>query len=222
MNNRAFQEAVNEQLRNAHKDEGESPLTPWFVTEAVTSNDVALCRNTKPLIETAYSFFRFNIACRVEGRDIGQGLIQLATKWKRVNTLGALLDRLSEYQEAETAKWMAKQPPNTFKIQVLEDKCDTLRVIIDHLLNNGMTSVEDLKRHINSLFGDTPDGERPKVFTLSTIHKSKGREWNRVYVLHRELLPSKYAKQDWQLAQETNLEYVMITRAKEELVYVDA
>lgn len=193
-------------------------LVPWFVAESVTANDVALCRNTKPLVETAYNFFRLGIACRVEGRDIGEGLIQLATKWKRITTLSTLLDKLDEYQTTETAKWSAKE--NTFKIQVLEDKCETLRVIIDHLIIEGLTNVQDLVTHIKAMFGDTPEGEKPKVFTLSTIHKSKGREWERVYILHRELLPSRYATQPWQLEQENNLEYVAITRAKSELIYV--
>lgn len=201
-------------------DEPVNPrLVPWFIAEKVTASDAALCRNTKPLIEEAYKFFRNGVACRVEGRDIGEGLIQLATKWKRVTTLGALVERIDEYQITETAKWTAKE--NLGKVQAIEDKCETLRVIINHLLGEGLTSVTDLTRHIRSLFGDTPDDEAPKVFTLSTIHKAKGREWDRVYFLHRELLPSRYAKQAWQLEQEANLEYVAITRAKRELIYVN-
>jgi ATP-dependent exoDNAse (exonuclease V) beta subunit len=34
--------------------------------------------------------------------------------------------------------------------------------------------------------------------------------------------PSKYAKKDWQIQQETNLMYVAVTRAKSELVLVVA
>jgi superfamily I DNA/RNA helicase len=128
------------------------------------------------------------------------------------------LDRLDEYQVTETAKWLKKD--NAFKVQLVEDKCETLRIIAGHLIEQGLTQVSDLIKHVQTLFGDTPDGETPKVFTLSTIHKAKGREWNRVYFLHRELLPSRYAKQDWQLEQERNLEYVAITRAKKELIYV--
>ena len=221
MSKNQFDKAVNQKLRDATID-GEgiviNDMVPWFVAEVVTADDAALCRNTKPLIEAAYGFFRQGIACRVEGRDIGQGLIQLATKWKAVKTLGALMDKLYEYQVAETDKWTAKG--NAFKVQSIEDKCDTLRVIIDHLLEQGLTDISDLTKHINSLFGDTPEGERPKVFTLSTIHKAKGREWNRVYILRRDLMPSKYAKQAWELQQEENLEYVAITRAKVELIYV--
>jgi superfamily I DNA/RNA helicase len=220
MNSNQFGKAMNTQIRNAHAEEPIIPtnLIPWFVAEEVTSDDVALCRNTKPLIEVAYNFFRNGVACRVEGRDIGDGLIQLANKWKRISTLSQLADRIEEYKIEEMAKWAAKE--NAFKVESIEDRCQTLLVIIDHLINNGLNSVSDLVSHIRSLFSDTPEGEKPKAFTLSTIHKSKGREWNRVYFLRRDLLPSKYAKQPWQLEQESNLEYVAITRAKVELIYV--
>jgi DNA helicase-2/ATP-dependent DNA helicase PcrA len=194
-------------------------LVRWFIAENVTANDVALCRNTKPLVETAYQFFSAGLACRVEGRDLGEGLIALATKWRRITTLGALSDRIEEYEVSEMAKWTEKKVFN--KVQAIEDKCETLKIIIDNLIARGMTTVNDLVSHIRSLFGDTPEGSKPKVFTLSTIHKSKGREWDRVYIIRRDLLPSTYAKLPWQQEQERNLEYVAITRAKKELIYVD-
>lgn len=215
----AHDSAPNGKVRTIDAINSESDkFNAWYLEENVTNDDVALCRNTRPLIETAYTMIRNHVACHVEGRDIGEGLIQLATKWKRITTLSALLDKVDEYEAAETDKWSKKQ--NTFKIQVLEDKCETLRVIANHLIEEGKYDVSDFVSHVRSLFGDTPEGAKPKVFTLSTIHKSKGREWNRVYILRRDLLPSKYAKQDWQLEQENNLEYVAITRAKQELIYV--
>jgi superfamily I DNA/RNA helicase len=71
------------------------------------------------------------------------------------------------------------------------------------------------------MFGNTKEGEAPKVLTLSTVHKSKGREWTRVYALGRaKFMPSPYAKKEWQMVQESNLEYVMITRAMSEFIDV--
>lgn len=195
-------------------------LTHWFIAENVTANDVALCRNTKPLVEEAYKMIAADVACRVEGRDIGEGLIQLAQKWKRINTLTELTTKLEEWSKTETEKWTAKQAFS--KVQLIEDKVETLNIIITNLQNKGANTVTELVSHIRNLFGDTPEGQKPRVFTLSTIHKSKGREWDRVFILHPELIPSRYAKQDWQMEQETNLLYVAITRAKNELIYVDA
>jgi superfamily I DNA/RNA helicase len=79
----------------------------------------------------------------------------------------------------------------------------------------------DLKATIERMFGNTKPGERPTTIVLSTVHKSKGREWDRVYILGRDqLMPSRYARQDWQVQQELNLIYVAITRAKAELIDV--
>lgn len=57
---------------------------------------------------------------------------------------------------------------------------------------------------------------------ISTVHKSKGREWDRVYILGmNKYMPSKYAKKDWELAQEKHLMYVSVTRSKSELVFIE-
>ena len=57
---------------------------------------------------------------------------------------------------------------------------------------------------------------------LSTAHKSKGLEADRVLILTPSDFPmiTKYSK-DWEIQQEYNLKYVAWTRAKKELVFVD-
>lgn len=50
----------------------------------------------------------------------------------------------------------------------------------------------------------------------SSVHRSKGLEWKRVFVLW-ETLMSKPGGQ----GEEENIEYVAVTRAKEELVKVE-
>lgn len=196
--------------------------TPWFLNPStgLQPTDAVLCRNTKPLIETAYAMLAAGIGCRVEGREIGEGLIKLATRWQRVRTLAALSDKLEDYKAREIAKWMAKE--NEARAQGIEDKVDALLAIIGALRAQGCTAVADLVAWIRSLFSDSNPDAPTNAVTLCTIHKSKGREWGRVFFLMRdETLPSRYAKKAWQLAQENNLEYVAITRAKGTLVFVD-
>ena len=105
-------------------------------------------------------------------------------------------------------------------IQSVTDKAETVICIIDALLADGKTSVEDFITFVTNLFGDTKDGEQAQVLTLSTIHKSKGREWNKVYWLYPELSPSRYARKEWELEQEQHLCYVCVTRSKYELVCI--
>lgn len=202
-------------------ENGEIVSDPWFTEERPTAADAVLCRNTRPLIEEAYRMLAAGLGCRIEGRDIGAGLVKLVTRWKRVETLGALADKLEEYRDREIQKWKAKGRED--RAQGVEDQVEALQVMIGALLGkNPGAGLQDLVGWIEGMFGDTRPGEIPKVVTLSTIHKAKGREWDRVYLLSRqETLPSPWARKDWQMRQEENLEYVALTRAKKELVYVD-
>jgi DNA helicase II / ATP-dependent DNA helicase PcrA len=188
--------------------------------EVLTKDDVILCRNTAPLVQTAYSLLARGVACRVEGREIGEGLAKLAQRWK-VTTLLALLNKLEDYEARMTAKFMSKGQEE--KVGALVDQIDCLRVLITRCQSMNQHSLTDLLSAIDTMFGSTPDGEKAKVLTLSTIHKSKGREWKRVFLLGRQaFMPSPYARKEWQQVQETNLEYVAVTRAQAELIDVSA
>ena len=187
--------------------------------EELGKEDAILCRNTAPLITTAYALISKGIACRVEGREIGTGLLKLARRWK-IATLDALIKKLDDYEARQTAKFMSKGQED--RVQIVVDQVECLRVVIDRCLVAGKTQISDLVESVTSMFGDTPDGQQPRVLTLSTVHKSKGREFKRVFILGRQkYMPSPYAKQEWQAVQESNLEYVAITRAMVELIDVE-
>lgn len=184
----------------------------------LTASDVVLCRFNRPLVSGALQLIRRGIGARVEGREIGQSLLQLTKRWKKANTLGKLEDQLISHRDTESRKMRAKG--QAAKAAQIEDKVDSLLAVMDSL--GPQSGIFDLQARINSLFGDTIPGQPPRVTTFSSIHKSKGREWNRVYLLGREQLqPARFAKQDWEKQQEANLCYVAVTRTKHELVEVE-
>ena len=178
-------------------------------------NDAILCRNTLPLIKTAYTLLASGIGCRVEGRDIGESLCFLAKRW-RAKTTDALLNRLDAYEEREVNKAVAKQCEG--KAESIRDQVGALRAVIAAVNSAGKTSVADVLAFINSLF--LPENGAP-VLTLATYHRSKGREWDRVILLEHNLrCPSKWAKQPHERLQEDNLAYVAFTRAKHTLIFL--
>jgi superfamily I DNA/RNA helicase len=178
--------------------------------------DAIICRNTKPLVELAYSLIRQSVACRVEGREIGEGLIKLAQRWKTVKTVGELNNKLQQWGENEIEK--NKTKGNDSRCQAIEDQVKTLEVFIDNCDHSDPISV--LIANIRSLFGDTEGVQ--KVITLSTIHKAKGKEWDRVFALGMDTYsPSKWATKEWEMEQEDNLCYVQVTRAKQHLTLVN-
>lgn len=187
------------------------------VYSTLDKHTAILCRNTKPLVSLAFTLIRNRIPCHVEGKDIGRGLMALAKRWK-VRKVRDLLVKLDEYLARETEKFLAQGQEQ--KAASLADKVDTLKVIIDTLTEEA--TLTELKKVIDSLFGDTQEGQTPDNLTLSTVHKSKGREWKVVYLLGRNrYMPSPFARQEWQMVQEENLCYVAVTRAQERLVEVE-
>jgi superfamily I DNA/RNA helicase len=58
---------------------------------------------------------------------------------------------------------------------------------------------------------------------LSSIHRAKGLEENRVFIIDFDMLPlTRTDQKPWEETQEINLKYVAVTRAKEELFLVSS
>lgn len=183
----------------------------------LTNEDAILCRKTAPLVDLAFTLIRRGTACRIEGRDIGQQLVNLVRKYK-VRTLAQLRHRIREYRDREVQKALSKGIET--KADQINDRVDTLFTLIDRAAELKY-EVDGLVNMIYEMFGDS-DKSAKKLLTLSTIHKAKGIEWNRVFLLGRaQFQPSKFAIKAWQKEQETNLIYVAITRAKTTLVEID-
>jgi superfamily I DNA/RNA helicase len=189
-----------------------------LAAQNLTAADAILCRTTAPLVTTAYQLISNGIACRVAGKDIAQGLIKLATRWK-VKTLAQLETKLDDYIARESAKLSSKEKQAA--LGQLEDNVECVRVMIARCRSQDKHNVNDLVNEIYSMFGDEKEMAQKQLLTLMTAHRSKGLEWNRVFILGRAtLMPSPYAKKAWEQAQERHIEYESITRAKQELIDV--
>jgi DNA helicase II / ATP-dependent DNA helicase PcrA len=184
-----------------------------FLTRTDLDGEAAvLSRTTKPLVALAFTMIRKRIPCRIEGRDVANRLTKMIRRWK-VRTLDALEKKIEDHLARETTKLLAKK--QEAKLAEVEDVVETIRTIIDQCRAEGKSTIDDAVAYVDSLFGDNVTN----MIVLSTIHKSKGREWRRVFWLDRRgTCPSKWARQAWQAEQEVNLMYVAATRAMEELI----
>jgi len=178
------------------------------VLEEAQSGDFVLCRTTMPLVKIFFEFLTQQKKAIIKGSDIGVHLIELIGK---INSI----DKLKSFWEAELAKFRKDlksdgilNPNEHSGYSALEDKVMTL-LFLCRLAN----SIPDLKMKIKTIFTDDIEG-----ICLSTVHKIKGLEANRVFIIRPDLLPLPNSR-SWQAIQEKNLEYVAITRAKLELIY---
>lgn len=183
------------------------------------TGDMVICRNTAPLVALCMKLLISNKKSFVMGTDISKNLINLVESCKRKSeefSVENVFARIYKEKEkmivniSKKEKITIAEAKDTQLIASLSDKIATLEI-----LSKGCIMADELVDKLKSIFSDDTDG-----ICLSTIHKSKGLEADRVYIIHSDLMPSKYAKQDWEKEQEKNLEYVAITRAKSVLGYI--
>lgn len=204
----------------SHPDAPEGSVTSIRSEEIwskdLTADDAILCRNNAPLVDLFFDCLKHDIPAHIEGRDISDELIAMIDRWPSVKRLPALRDKMEAYKEKQIAK--AAVTGKEMKAEKIADTVDAIVSVMNNLPAG--STVQTLKDKIKDMFLDHKGEEKPTL-TLSTIHKSKGREWTRVFWWGRNRWnPSPFARQDWQMEQEKNLCYVAGTRAKLDLVDV--
>ncbi len=172
--------------------------------------DLILCRFTRPVIAVAYQLMRARVPSYVKGKDIGEGLVNLVRKMD-AKGIDGLRTKLEEYTAREIEKATSKKQDH--KVEQIQDRSDCLYFLMDELGENERT-IPALIRVIDQLFSEKDD-----AVLLSTIHRSKGLEADRVFWLCPGI--AARTRHDWQREQEDNLCYVAATRAKQELVLID-
>lgn len=178
------------------------------VLNEAQSGDFVLCRTTMPLVKLFFEFLVQSKKAIVKGSDIGVHLIELIGHITTLSELKSFWEMELYNFGQDLKKKGVLNPEEHSGYLALEDKVVTL-LFLAKLSNN----IEDLKVKIKTIFTDEIKG-----ICLSTVHKIKGLEANRVFIIRPDLLPMKTVK-GWQQIQEKNLEYVAITRAKTELIY---
>lgn len=182
-------------------------------------NDMVLCRSAAPLVSMCLKLIKAGVTAIVKGKDIADNLIALIDKSKAKTIKG--FTTYAELEKAKLARDIAKKDGIT--IAEAEETgrfvsyCDRIDCIL--AVGENVTNLEDVKKTLTEIFSDY---NIKNAINLSTCHKSKGLESDRVVILLPNKLPLCWKGQkDWQYQQEMNLKYVALTRAKKELVIVD-
>lgn len=197
-----------------HEDAPEG-LSEWGklgdILAKLGNHDVVLCRQTAPLVALAFKCIAAGRGVQIRGKEIGQGLINLVKQMK-AKSMPNLLERLDQYRNREVAKHMAKGEEG--KAEGVSDRVACIETVIDQLPETERT-IPKLIVKIEGLFSDSNG-----VLMLSTCHKAKGLEWDRVAIYRPDLMPSRWARQEHQAQEEKNLMYVAWTRARRELYFI--
>lgn len=183
-----------------------------LVNDAAAGNFI-LSRTNAPLVSIAMKLLRMGKRTRILGKDIGAGLKSLIRRFKG-RSVPDLLAKITTWEAREIAR-ISVQLVNVTngrakslqaKMEGISDQASMLTSLAD-----GARNVDEVTDRIDSLFTDDGKGDAG-VITCSSVHKAKGLEADKVFVLADTL--KSYSQ------EELNIHYVAITRAKETLVYV--
>lgn len=173
-------------------------LPIWRISD-VPDGSAILCRNNAPLFFIAIQLIRAGRRPNVWGRDLARGLLTTMEKLGAPNMSQAdafiALEAYVEREEAKLKKASAKR--------ILADRAACIHTFISasDTLGSAITLA-------NNVF--TSEGK----IDLATGHKAKGAEWDNVFILDRHLLSDE--------EQDLNLSYVLATRAKQALAYIES
>lgn len=178
---------------------------PEGVVEAVTGGklraeakpgDFILSRLNAPLLSLCLDYLKRGIPALIQGRDIMGQLISLIDR-SECETTSDLVAWIDGYESIERAKLVAADADERV-LEALSDRCDCIRALApEHTL------CRDLCAWLDGLFTDEKNNH--EVVTLSSIHRAKGLERERLWILVDTLREG---------GQENNLQYVGYTRTR--------
>lgn len=183
--------------------------------EEIQEGDMVLCRNTRPLVSVYLQLLEQEKKAIIVGKDTEKGLLSILTHFESGDSTEVALPRLQGILDKihENLKARGIVNPTTHPRYVqAQEKVEILKLIF-----RLKSTIFEVEKFIETVFDEDREGIR-----LMTIHKSKGLENERVFVIEtfdrQPLIPSKYAITPDQLRQERNLRFVAYTRARKELV----
>lgn len=178
----------------------------WDYLYNLSREDMVLCRTNAPLMEVAEQLVNRGQSVRMADKSYADKLLSLMAIADREGEGGSLNERLFTYVKNEVQRREKDELPVSWLI----DRAKSLKPFFRH----GATS-DEIEDYIRTMFDST---EGP---LFSTVHRAKGLEADRVFVLRPDLMPHPKVRPDSaQYVQELNLQYVAITRARRELYFL--
>lgn len=209
---RSIVAAANEVFNVMRPFKGEDGLVRTIDNlELVRNDSMIICRNTNPLFQTYFQLLGLGKSCYIKGEEVFTNLKRFMKPYNR-DVIGTAKEKM-RFKIQELSLKNTEQ--SRIAMYRFKDNYKNFQLLTAHLCGDRDT-VAFLEQKLAKIFVNMDN-----AIMLCTIHKSKGMEADIVYILNESLIPSKYAKSQQQILQETNLKYVARTRAKKELYYLN-
>jgi len=217
---------VVEMAREIVPDFKAAPDAPDGTVEASTTElmlagaragDAVLSRVNAPLMSACLKLLRRGTPARIEGRDLGRALLAQVDKM-RPKSVPDFLRRVESWRQRQVKRALDSRHPEE-KCAAANDQADMLEAVAE-----GAASVSEVRDRLSRLFADS-DKDPSAAVVLSSVHRAKGLEWDRVWLLEETFQRRRPAgakpPTPAQAREEQNIRYVALTRAKRHLLLVD-
>lgn len=193
------------------------------VADTVRSGDLVICRFRAPLLSLAIKLVNKDKKVHMHPDEV-QEFIGDYKKYFRASELkkilsDEILDSFFSGVRSRNEKRIDKENDNVDpiikslkvkeEIKIMEESLDFFRKKYKEWQLDTIGSILVKLKEVLSYLGDD-------AIKISTIHRAKGLENNRVFILEYNKLPLRRDK-EWENIQERNLHYVAVTRPMNEL-----
>lgn len=170
-------------------------LFDWDVS-SIPDSSAVICRNNAPLFKLAIEFFKQGRYAKLSSGELCKTIV------KNLKSLGPLSMPVSDGLIA-VDQWLLDQQRRSRANKTNADIAECMRVFLvqSTRLEEAILLATDLATY-----------EGP--VELMTVHKSKGLEFNQVFILDSDLIGTE--------GQEKNIRYVACTRSLSNLTYIDS
>lgn len=201
-----------------------------------------IARTNEPLAKAAMDLLKQKIPFVIYGKDMAGEITNVINrvlmwqKYKVVDNKGSMEDfiaELDDFVSDKQEKWSGKAT-KAGPLKDLMESQKALHAAVEVAAKEEDYNVEEFKTWLWKRLGGVPDHMKPaekarhkkmleeqNPVILTTAHRSKGLEFDRVFELTPSLYPHPRTKLDADFAQEENSRYVAGTRAKDEYHIVD-
>lgn len=199
-----------------------------------------ISRTNEPLIHTALMLLNKGVPFAIVGKDISGELkshirkIMKIMKLNDFSSVSTLAEKLEVFLRSENEKHFGESAKKAY-LQSLNEITNAVVATIGQFERDEKTKGEDIKTYLDWIdeklgglnveenekdyekYKEKMEKENPVV--LTTAHRSKGLEFDRVYVLRYDQFPHPKTnkEREEEIEQEENARYVTITRAKDEV-----
>lgn len=189
------------------------------LAEHLREGDMILCRLNGPLVQLCIQLVRKGVPAQLRGADLGHTLVGMTQKIAQIPEFefARFLKFLRQY-ESQQIQAITKKSGDPTEIEEEQEAQKTQAGILRTLYRVSQSeSLQEFCSEIQVQFA-----QKREVVVLTSVHKAKGLEAERVFIYRPKYLPlQRPEQQPWEKEQELNLKYVALTRGKQDLYMIE-